>query len=491
MEFARTTPEAQGVPSAALGALLDFLNQRGVPMHSLLVARHGALVLEAYWAPFAAGTMHRMFSQTKSLVSLAVGLLCEEGRLSLDDAIVRYFPDKLPPQGPSPALAALTIRDMLRMATPFRRTTYKDYPGDDWVGSFFTAPADHWPGAFFSYDTSSTHTLCALVERLSGQTLLGYLRGKLLDEIGFSPDAYCLADPCGISQGGSGLMARPMDMLRLLAVLAGHGCHDGRQLLPRAYLEAALTKQIDTEANGAGGEADFAQGYGYQFWRLRHGGWCMYGMGGQLSVCLPEQDLWIVTTADTQGRQGGVQLILDALWTLLPRLSAAPLPPDPAAHGALCRSTAALALPVVAGLPWPGAHPAAGRRYPLAPNRMGLAALQLDIAPGGGVLHLWYAGGAVEIPFGAGGNRLGRFAADGTPCAASAAWKDGQTLLLRVQLLGERMGQLLLQLAFCGGGVSVLFRALEEYPDPRFDGTATGGLTLHPAQQDRKEASPC
>lgn len=468
------TPESVGIPSEALHSVLDFWEERGLAMHSLLVMRRDRLVLEAYWKPFGPQTLHRMFSQTKSLVSLAIGLLEEEGRLCLDDPICRYFPDKLPPAGPTPELAALTIREMLCMATPYRRTTYKDHPGPDWVGSFFTAPADHAPGRFFAYDTSATHVLCALVGRLSGEELLPYLRRKCLDEIGFSPKAYCLGDPMGIPQGGSGLLACPRDMLRLLRLLAAEGRWGGRQLLPAGYLRQALCRQIDTEANNAGGEWDFAQGYGYQFWRLSHNGWCLYGMGGQLSICLPDKDLLVVTTADTQGRQGGVQLILDGLWTCLwPRLAPDPLPENPPARAALRERVQALTLAPVAGIPWPGSAAGYDGTYRLH-GPAGLREMTLRSGDAGGTLELCYSSGTVVLDFGAGSCRCGSFAETQIPCAVSAAWKDDRTLLVRVCLLGERTGSLLVQAVFAGNAVTLLLRCLEEYPDPRFEGTADG-----------------
>ncbi len=472
--FSLAAPEQAGIPSAALGAVLDCLAERRVPMHSLLVMRRGRLALECYWAPFDKNTLHRMFSQTKSMVSLAIGLLCAEGRLRLEDKITDYFSEKLPPGGPSRELAALTVRDMLRMATPYRRTVYKDWPSDDWVGCFFTAPADHMPGSFFSYDTSSSHVLCALAERLAGQPLLEFLRSRFLDEIGFSSKACCLKDAMGITQGGSGLMATSRDMLRVLALLAAGGRYKGRQLLPESYLREALSKQIDTEANNMSGEADFSQGYGYQFWMLRHGGWCMYGMGGQFSICIPQQELLIVTTADVQGCQGGAQLILDTLWTqLLPALSDTALPPDPEAYAALLRRTSKLALQPVMGLLWSGAAVLGTRQwYALRPNAAGLTALRLETDEHGGVLQLRYGDQQFDLEFGAGYCRCGDFLRDGTPCAASAAWKDPSTLLLRVQLLGKRVGSLVIQLVFRTDGITVLLRSFEEYPDPRFEGTA-------------------
>ena len=138
MQFSIAKPEEVGVSSAALSQTLDYLAQRRVALHSLLVMRHDALICEGYEAPFTKDTLHRMYSETKSLVSLAVGVMCAKGYLDLDDHIVDHFAEKLPLGGPSPELARLTIRDMLRMATPYNGTTYKRRPTQDWVGSFFT-----------------------------------------------------------------------------------------------------------------------------------------------------------------------------------------------------------------------------------------------------------------------------------------------------------------------------------------------------------------
>lgn len=90
-----------------------------------------------------------MYSETKSYVSLAIGCMFAKGYLEPNDHIVDYFPEKLPHGGPKSELAQLTIRDMLRMTTPYSMTTYKHRPTKDWVGSFFTARADHAPGSYF------------------------------------------------------------------------------------------------------------------------------------------------------------------------------------------------------------------------------------------------------------------------------------------------------------------------------------------------------
>ena len=112
--------------------------------------------------------------------------------------------------------------------------------------------------------------LAALVEKLSGKSLLGYLRERFLDDIGFSKEAYCLKDPMGVSMGGSGLMAAPMDMARVMYLVMKGGEYGKVRYIPKEYLEQALDRWSDNYIFGQTFEE--MQGYGYQFWRTTHDG---------------------------------------------------------------------------------------------------------------------------------------------------------------------------------------------------------------------------
>ena len=156
------------------------LEKRRIPLHSVLVAQHDELLLEKYYAPYDRNKLQRMFSVTKSFTALAVGLLEQEGRITLQDPICKYFPEYLPGVV-HPWLAELTIEDMLKMQTCHTKTTYnKTSTTENWVRSFFQTEPTHRPGTLFMYDTSSPHVLCAMVEKITGQKMLAYLKDKLL-----------------------------------------------------------------------------------------------------------------------------------------------------------------------------------------------------------------------------------------------------------------------------------------------------------------------
>ena len=309
MDFKKASPESKGIPSQHILQFLDDLEKKHIPMHSFLLLKEDVLLAEGYYSPYKKETLHRMFSISKSFTAIAVGILASEGKLSLSDPIINYFPEKVP-KDIHPWIAELTIQNMLMMRTCHASTTYKG-AGADWVGSFFTTPPTHKSGTIFHYDTSAAHVLCALVEKLSGMKMLDFLKDRL-SELDFSKDSYMLTDPEGISMGGSGLVATSMDVLKFGYLLLKEGSINGKQLVPASFIREATSCLTETAVTGP--IPSESCGYGYMIWQNEKGSYVLYGMGGQLVVILPEEQLILVTTADTQGISGGNQLIYDAFY---------------------------------------------------------------------------------------------------------------------------------------------------------------------------------
>ena len=468
-------PESVGIPSEAVTGFLEDLERQRLPMHSFL-ARGGKLVSEAYYAPYGPEKLHRMFSVSKSFVSLAIGLLEQEGRIALDGRISDYFPEKLP-EHVHPWVRNMTIRDMLKMQTCHSGTTYKAHPDRDWVESFFTTPPSHPSGTIFLYDTSAPHTLCALVEKIKGKPLLDYLREKCLNAIGFSPDAYFIRDPFGVSMGGSGLMARPRDLLRLgLLLLNGGKLEDGTPLLPEAYLKQACKFQTPTAHAASFPEESL--GYGYQFWCVRHGGIACYGMGGQLLILLPRQKIVCVTAADTQERKGGVQAIYDAFFNhIFTSLQDSPLPENSNACTTLREKESALSLPTVSGAAEsPAAQVVSGTVYRMEEASAPFRRFALDLPSGKrpGSLRLFLGGEWHTLPFGFGDLKTGSFPVRHIFCASSAAWTAPDTLHITCQLLDENVGDIHFLFAFSGSLATIFLRKTEETILNEFQGFFTG-----------------
>ena len=146
--FNRVTPEAAGLSQQQIDHFLQTLAKWEINLHSVLLLRGDNLFYERYVAPFKADTAHRMYSVTKSFVAVAIGFLLDEGKLQLDDPIIKFFPDKLP-EVVSPWLEKQTIRHMLTMSTCFAGGHWFDYGITDRTKWYFTLTPQKPAGSIF------------------------------------------------------------------------------------------------------------------------------------------------------------------------------------------------------------------------------------------------------------------------------------------------------------------------------------------------------
>ena len=496
--FNRALPEDMGLSSNSIVNVLKTLQKKNVPMHSLLIMKKDSLVFEKYYAPYIADTLHRMFSISKSFSAVAIALLAKEGKIHFDDPITDYFPEYTD-ETTHPWIKKTTIRNMLMMRTCHASSTYKVDMTSDWVKSFFTTPPTHKPGTVFHYDTSGAHVLCALVEKLSGKEMLTYMKDTLLHHVDFSENSYMIKDPFGISMGGSGLMATPMDIMKFLYILDRKGtivCSDGkeRSLLPKEFIEEATMNLSDNFVTGP--VPSEMQGYGMQIWQNEKGGFVLYGMGGQLGISIPSEDLLIVTTADTQGMQGGNQIIYDAIYSNLlgdqghldkadhdrlmsyaDSLSLAPptLPEgysytrashDPASIPEFLRSFGSAGLDGHVRL-----------SYDLSENRQGFDSLILDLSETEPCTISFRQKNTLHnISFGLQSMCEGLFPIYNNAYTAGAMFSRENVLYIRVHLVGECVGSVHFQLFFEREEVTVFMRKIEETYFKEFDGHLYGRI---------------
>lgn len=483
LTFQKNTPESTGIPSASICRFIKRLATKNVPMHSVLLFHKDYLITEGYYAPYTADTLHRMFSISKSFSSIAVGLLEGEGKLSLSDYICDFFPEYVS-ENTHPWIRQMTIRDMLMMRTCHAATTYKIDLQSDWVESFFTIPPTHPSGKFFHYDTSSAHTLCALVERLSGMDMLSYLKEKLAP-LGLSEESYMIKDPFGVSMGGSGLVAKPIDLLKFGYLLMHQGKlpKTGEQLIPADYVREATSNLIPTVATAP--LPSESCGYGYQIWQNEKGGFVCYGMGGQLIIVLPEYELICVTTADTQGMAGGNQLIYDALYEeILPHISATPLTETPSEYDSLCQQLNNLAIaPLANTLTVSDYHRFSDKEYKLLENKNGFSKLSVEFAEhpsinsdslSKGILHYTLHEQECELHFGFGHLEQGKFPGYDMKYAASAEWISDDTLYIRAHIIDEYLGSVRFELTFGEDDVTVFLKKVEESLFTEYNGHLYG-----------------
>ncbi len=466
------SPESLGIPSQAVLEFLEELKIHRFPMHSVILLRHGKIAAEHYCPPFDQNRKHRMYSVSKSFTSVAVGMLIDEGRLSLEDKVADFFPEYIPENASSYCREA-TVRHLLMMATFNEGTTYT-FESPDYVKAFFNNNhITHKPGTIFHYDTAGTVTLCAIVEKITGKPMLEYMR-PLLDELGISPDAWCIQTPEGRSWTGSGILCTPRDLARFGLFCLNRGQWNGKQLVSRAYMEAATSYQIDTSVSHSG--IHWPAGYGYQFWMLRDGGFACCGMGSQFAFMMPKYDAVLITTGDTQGLSNADDVIRFAYYRLLEKTQEAPLPENPAALRALRDYRMALPLPT-GEKDSPLAKTVSGVRYDLDENIFGFEWMRLDTAEGQYTLTYQKRGEVFSFPLG-----VKEFQAFSFPepyfgvrmgtrerhyrCVSACAWQKENSLLATVFAVDDYLGTLKMQLTFVGDSLTVF---MTKYAEAFFD----------------------
>lgn len=284
--------------------------EAGNNMHSVIMMKGDDVLFESYWAPYTAKTRQRMYSQTKSLVGIAIGMLEYEGKLSLDDELHSFFPDKIDRPLPE-LLKRQTIKDTLMMSTAVDCPAWFTNPDRDRVHLYFNASTVvRAPRTLFTYDSAGSQVLGCLVERLSGMSLLDYLQMKT----GLFATAKMLKVPSGESWCDSSLICTLKEMAEFgRFVMNGCITKEGRETLNPDYYRAAVAKLISTDNTGFFSYKTL--GYGYQIWHTKGDGFCFFGMGNQLTVCIPEKDFVFACTADDQGYAEARRVIMDSLFS--------------------------------------------------------------------------------------------------------------------------------------------------------------------------------
>jgi CubicO group peptidase (beta-lactamase class C family) len=450
-------PEAHGLDSAKLAEGLQAIQARGTFIHSLLLVRHGYVVLDAYFDPYDGSMLHDQASVTKSFMTTLIGIAADQGRLSLNDPVLAFFPGR-EVANRDERKERLTVAHLASMTAGIDCGAHGDLEmllamraSPDPTQFALDRPMVSEPGQRFFYCGLSMHLLSAILQQVTGQTALDFARANLFEPLGIQ-DWHWPADRLGVTHGWGDLALRPTDSAKLGLLFAHGGQWDGRQLVSAEWVAAA------TAVHAATG-SDHGEDYGYGWWVSRPDSdvslFRADGRNGQYVVVVPEWELIIATTG------GGFSLDQIDEYLLASFVDfEKPLPANPAAVEQLADVVAGLVQPPqpVPVKPLPAIAAAiSGQTYAFEANRIGLRMLSLEFdpaTPSEASFDLDLEAEASPRSVGVGLDGVYRPARSGRPVLARGAWADEHTFVMEYNE-GPGLSVYLMRLRFDGDTVQL------------------------------------
>lgn len=288
--FPRCTPEEQGISSRYLASFLrELAAHKETDIHGIMVLRNGHVIGEYSFAPYQKGIWHIEHSLCKSITGMAIGLLISEGKLALEDKIIKIFS-----RGSllgNIREKNITVEHLLTMTSGVTFNELGIVSGDDWVKSYLDSAVSGPPGERFEYNSMNSYMLSAIVTELTGETLVEYLTPRLFEPLGIRK-FFWESCPKGITKGGWGLFMCQEDAAKLGQLYLDGGIWKGKQIIPKEWVEQSTAKQVDTPQEMG------LYGYGYQIWRGgRKDSFNFNGMLGQNVVVYPDLQMVLVLNA--------------------------------------------------------------------------------------------------------------------------------------------------------------------------------------------------
>ena len=378
-EWQTSTPEEQGVDSAELAKLLDFGKTKN--LDSLLLVRHGRIMLDAYYAPYTADIPHAINSSTKAVIGTLTAIAIKEGLLdSSSHPLLDFFSDRTV-ANLDDRKKAITVQNLLDMTSGFeweegfeggREQSLADWGrSPNQVNFVLDRPMAHTPGDVFYYNSGNPHLVSAILTKLTGMTAQDYAVAKLFGPLGIAPP-FWRHDTQGLSTGGGGLALHPRDMAKIGYLYLHNGEWEDRQLLPRGWVDSVSHATVDMHAT-----FDPDLRYSNFFWVMpgRHV-YMSVGYHCQVIMVLPDRDMVAVMTARAFCPFGKMaDMISDAV------KSEAALAPNPAGAALLADAIRDVSTekPSAVGATPDVASAISGKTYQFSGNALNIKSLSLDL----------------------------------------------------------------------------------------------------------------
>jgi len=303
--------ETRGIDSVAIDQV--YARAAELPrLRCLLVARHGEILRERCFRGPGPASPANVKSVSKSIMSALIGIAVAEGELKVDQPVAPFFSEYLGADE-DPRKRAITVGNLLSMQSGLERTSGGGYgrwvASPNWVRYAITRPMVTEPGGQMLYSTGNTHLLSAILTEATGRSTFAYARDRLFAPMDVRLPAWT-TDPQGIYFGGNEMRVTPRAMVRFGELYRNGGRHEGRQIVPEAWVRASLEPRTRSPWSG--------ESYGYGWFVSEAAGHPMFyawGYGGQFIFVVPDLELTVVTTSDSEveRERGHLEAIRDLL----------------------------------------------------------------------------------------------------------------------------------------------------------------------------------
>lgn len=297
--WSKSSPKEQGLDEEILIKADQRINDNYTNIYSLLVVRHGYLVYEKYYHDMHENDVNPVYSVTKSVMSSLTGIALREKFIDNIDQKVCYYLPRYFKKVDNEKKKNITIKNVLTMTGGLESVDpswMSFYTSKDWLEYTIKMPIISNPGEKFEYNTGLTGFLSGIITKTSKMKTKDFADQYLFNQIGISVDKW-EADKKGVNAGGFGLSMKPVDMAKFGYLYLHNGLWDGKQIIPKEWVEASTQKQVSVSGN---------KNYGFLFWtdvvqdKAHNKQYNIYyaaGAGGQFITVIPDLDMVVVITA--------------------------------------------------------------------------------------------------------------------------------------------------------------------------------------------------
>lgn len=283
-------PECVGISSETFKKMITLLEEKGHQYHSLMIVRHGKVAAECYREPYSKDIPHIMYSVSKTVTATAVGFAVDEGYLSLDTRFIDVFPEYIPKKRDE-RLEKLEVRHLLTMTSGKQVNYLLSKTDKDWLKHLIESKWISTPGEKFEYVSENTYALCAILQRVTGMSVVDFLYPRFFEPLGIDKP-FWETDHNGVEAGGWGIFLKTEDLAKMMMCYMYKGKWKNKQVIPKSWAESATLKQAEVT-----GEPAKEKGYGYCIWRENENEYRADGMYCQVGTVIEDKDTVVAITS--------------------------------------------------------------------------------------------------------------------------------------------------------------------------------------------------